>query len=52
MDFVQAVHDYTTYFFFGAVCFLGAIFVILVVPETKGKTEEDMKAYFSGSRRS
>ena len=31
-----------------SVCFLGMLFVIFVVPETKGKTEEDMKAYFSG----
>jgi len=49
---VEVFHVYNTYFFFGAVCFLGAIFVILAVPETKGKTEENMKAYFSGSRTS
>ena len=33
-----------------SVCFLGMLFVIFVVPETKGKTEEDMKAYFSGGK--
>jgi len=49
---VEAFHVYNTYFFFGGVCLLGVIFVILAVPETKGKTEEDMKAYFSGRRRS
>ena len=48
---MQAFRVYNTYFFFGAVCFLGALFVIIAVPETKGKTEEDMKSYFSGSGR-
>ena len=43
----QAFQVQNTYFFFGGVCFLGAIFVIFCVPETKGRTEEDMKAIFS-----
>ena len=45
--FTQAFQVQNTYFFFGGVCFLGAIFVIFGVPETKGRTEEDMKAIFS-----
>jgi facilitated trehalose transporter len=34
------------YFLFGSICFVGAIFVIVVMPETKGKSNEDMKNYF------
>ena len=45
--FTQAFQVQNTYFFFGGVCFLGALFVIFGVPETKGRTEEDMKAIFS-----
>ena len=39
------------YFLFGSVCALGTIFVVLIVPETKGKTPDDMKAYFMGLNR-
>ena len=45
--FTKAFQVQNTYFFFGGVCFLGALFVIFGVPETKGRTEEDMKAIFS-----
>ena len=34
------------YFLFGAVCILGTLFVIFLTPETKGKTNEDMRNYF------
>jgi len=36
------------YFLFGGVCFVGTIFCIFAVPETKGKTPEDMKRYYMG----
>ena len=42
----RAINKYVCYFFFAAVCLLGGIFIKVVVPETKGKTEEDMKKYF------
>ena len=41
---------YWSYFFFAVVCLLGGIFIKLVVPETKGKTEEDMKKYFMSNK--
>ena len=34
------------YFLFGSICFLATIFVIFILPETKGKTNDDMKQYF------
>ena len=41
-----ALSKYYCYFFFALVCLIGAIFIVIFVPETKGKTEEDMKNYF------
>jgi len=35
------------YFLFCAVNVLGIVFVIILLPETKGKTPDDMKEYFS-----
>ena len=35
-----------SYFLFGAIMFLSTLFVIFLTPETKGKTNEDMRDYF------
>ena len=45
----ESLHTHNTYFFFGGICLLGTIFIMIFVPETKGKTEEDMKNYFLGA---
>ena len=34
------------YFLFGSIMFLSTLFVIFLTPETKGKTNEDMRDYF------
>ena len=39
------------YFLFGAVNAFGLIFVILFLPETKGKTPDDMKRYFTNKEK-
>jgi MFS family permease len=39
---------YGTYIFFGAFCLGGAVFVWLVLPETKDKTLEELDVYFGG----
>ena len=36
------------YFLFSAVCFFGTFFVVFFVPETKGKSQEELRAYFTG----
>jgi MFS family permease len=41
---------YRTYIFFAAFCAGGAIFVWLVVPETKNKTLEELDVYFGGDK--
>jgi hypothetical protein len=41
---------YGTYIFFAAFCAGGAIFVWLVVPETKNKTLEELDVYFGGDK--
>ena len=38
------------YFLFCAVNVLGIVFVIIFLPETKGKTPDDMKEYFSRNK--
>ena len=35
-----------TYFMYGAICLLAFFFVIFILPETKGKTNDDMKDYY------
>ena len=40
------INNSGTYFCYASVSFGCAIFTILVVPETKGKSPEDMKMYF------
>lgn len=45
-----AINDSGTYFLYGSICFICAIFCTVVVPETKGKSLEDIREYFGGSR--
>ena len=47
-DVEKAINVSGLYFLFGVVCGVGTIFVLLIVPETKGKTPDDMKKYFMG----
>ena len=39
------------YFFFGSMLLIGTIFIIAYAPETKGKTNEQMKQMFLHQRR-
>ena len=43
----SVIGTWGNYFMFCGLCALGLLFCILCVPETKGKTPEDMKKYFS-----
>ncbi|KAL0065133.1 hypothetical protein AAF712_007969 [Marasmius tenuissimus] len=38
-----------TFIFFGAFSFLGGLFILLFVPETKGVTLEEMEEVFGGT---
>ena len=38
------------YFFFGSVCFVSIAFIIYFAPETKGKTNDQMKEMFMTTR--
>ena len=47
---VNALTIQGVYWFYAGCCFLGFIFVYLVVPETKGKTLEEIEALFDKDR--
>ena len=47
--FVTMQEDLTVagaYWLFGAFCFLGVIFTAVALPETKGKTYDEIQAFF------
>ena len=47
-DLIDAITLYGAYFTFASFCAVAVAFVLLVLPETKGKSPEDMKLYFLG----
>jgi len=47
---MDVMHEWGVYFLFCGVCAVGVIFCALVVPETRGKTPDDMKRYFQGQK--
>ena len=46
-NIIHLINYSGTYFLYAAVSLCCAIFIALVVPETKGKSPEEMKAYFT-----
>ncbi|XP_076052242.1 trehalose transporter 1-like protein [Oratosquilla oratoria] len=42
----DGVGMYAPFLLFGIVCFVGSIFTVIIVPETKGKTLEEIQEYF------
>ena len=42
----DAINPSSCYFIFAGIALAGTIFVALVVPETKGKTEEEIRQLF------
>lgn len=46
VDLVQAIGASGTFWMYGVICFLGGAFTALVVPETKGKTIEEIQKIF------
>ena len=42
----DAINPSSCYFIFAAIAAAGTLFIAVFVPETKGKTEEDMRKYF------
>ncbi|XP_045621780.2 facilitated trehalose transporter Tret1 [Procambarus clarkii] len=43
-----ALGDYSAYWLFGGMCLAALVFTILLVPETKGKTLQEITAHFGG----
>ncbi|XP_023336404.1 facilitated trehalose transporter Tret1 isoform X2 [Eurytemora carolleeae] len=42
----EAIGSSSCYFLYGGVCILGGIFTLIFIPETKGRTEADMRKHF------
>jgi len=50
-DFINLVGIHMCFGFFAAVCLVGFVFCLLFVPETKGKTlDEIQRLYFNAGR--
>ena len=47
----EVIHTSGLYFMFCGICGIAVLFIIFFVPETRGKTPEDMKSYFQGSKK-
>lgn len=45
-SYQKAVHPWGTFWSFGLICFLAIIFVAWFIPETKGKSLEEIERYF------
>eukprot|EP00043_Microstomoeca_roanoka_P007023 m.68003 g.68003 ORF g.68003 m.68003 type:complete len:507 (+) comp13662_c0_seq1:177-1697(+) len=48
----SALHEQGVFWLYGGVCIAGVIYVWLDVPETKGRSLEEIEAYFKGQSRS
>ena len=49
-DIEAALGASSAYFIFASICALGTLFVIFILPETKGKTPQELKAQFEGKK--
>ncbi len=43
----DAIETSGAYWLYGSICAVAVVFVLVLVPETKGKSPEDMKAHFA-----
>ena len=46
---INVTHDSGTFWLYGAVCLVGSFYTIFFVPETKGKSIEEIQQMFSSS---
>jgi MFS family permease len=51
INITNAINNSGSYYLFGSVCLIASVFVFLVVPETKGKSVQEMKEYFEGHKK-
>lgn len=49
VDMQRSLTNAGTFWVFGSLCFIGILFGLLVLPETKGKTSEQIQALFGNS---
>ncbi|XP_067825850.1 solute carrier family 2, facilitated glucose transporter member 8 [Heptranchias perlo] len=48
-DLVENITQYGTFWLFSSLCFMNVLFTVFFVPETKGKTLEQIEAHFKAT---
>lgn len=46
----EQMHNYGIFFFFGAMSLVGTLFIIFFLPETKGKSLQEIEEYFGSKK--
>ncbi len=47
-DMVAAMNRSGSYFFYASFCAVGTVLLVLFLPETKGKSPDEMREHFGG----
>jgi len=50
-DILEVLGDAVGYWIFAGLCLLGGFYVMYFVPETNGKTLEEIQNFYSGDRK-
>ena len=48
---MEAVSGQIAFWIYSSVSFVGFLFIVIFVPETRGKTEDDIKLYFTSCKK-
>jgi len=51
VDLVESpIEEAGTFWLYGGICFVGGVFTLIFVPETRNKSIEEIQSYFSGNK--
>ncbi len=49
-NLMDVIGTHGLYYAYGVICALAVVFVAVMVPETKGKSQQEIKNYFLGAK--